>query len=80
MNIFAIRLKEALTAKNIKPSELAKKTGIGKSSISDWLAGRYEAKQDKVYRIADALDINEAWDKKFPWKKMPQLSTAFIKN
>ncbi|MFZ4355337.1 transcriptional regulator, partial [Enterococcus gallinarum] len=23
MNIFAIRLKEALTAKNIKPSELA---------------------------------------------------------
>lgn len=25
MNIFAIRLKEALTAKNIKPSELAKK-------------------------------------------------------
>ena len=61
MNIFAIRLKEALTAKNIKPSDLAKKTGIGKSSISDWLAGRYEAKQDKVYRIADALDINEAW-------------------
>lgn len=82
MNIFAVRLKEALTAKNIKPSDLAKKTGIGKSSISDWLAGRYEAKQDKVYRIADALDINEAWlmDKKFPWKKMPQLSTAFIKN
>ena len=40
MNIFAVRLKEALTAKNIKPSELAKKTGIGKSSISDWLAGR----------------------------------------
>lgn len=61
MNIFAVRLKEALTAKNIKPSDLAKKTGIGKSSISDWLAGRYEAKQDKVYRIADALDINEAW-------------------
>ncbi|MGH2143794.1 helix-turn-helix domain-containing protein, partial [Enterococcus faecalis] len=29
MNIFAVRLKEALTAKNIKPSELAKKTGIG---------------------------------------------------
>ena len=81
MNIFAVRLKEALTAKNIKPSDLAKKTGIGKSSISDWLAGRYEAKQDKVYRIADALDINEAWlDKRFPWKKMPQLSTAFIKN
>ena len=28
MNIFAIRLKEALTVKNIKPSELAKKIGI----------------------------------------------------
>jgi len=37
MNIFAVRLKETLTDKNIKPSELAKKTGIGKSSISDWL-------------------------------------------
>ncbi|NMP43559.1 helix-turn-helix transcriptional regulator [Enterococcus faecalis] len=71
MNIFAIRLKEALTAKNIKPSDLAKKTGIGKSSISDWLAGRYEAKQDKVYRIADALDINEAWlmGQEVPMKK-----------
>lgn len=82
MNIFAVRLKEALTAKNIKPSDLAKKTGIGKSSISDWLAGRYEAKQDKVYRIADALDINEAllMGQEVPMEKMPQLSTAFIKN
>ncbi len=44
MNIFTIRLKEALTAKNIKPSELAKKTGIGKSSISDWLVGSLRSK------------------------------------
>lgn len=61
MNIFSERLKNALREKNIKAIELSQKTGISKSSISDWINGRYEAKQDKIFLIAEALDINEGY-------------------
>ncbi|WP_413527415.1 S24 family peptidase [Marinilactibacillus psychrotolerans] len=61
MNSFSNRLKIALNENNIKPIDLSKKTGIGKSSISDWLSGRYEAKQDKVFILAEALNVDEAW-------------------
>lgn len=58
---FSIRLKKALRIKNMKPSELSKKTGIKAPMISDYLKGKYKAKQDKVYLIAEALDVSEAW-------------------
>ncbi|MCI3860111.1 helix-turn-helix transcriptional regulator [Lactococcus garvieae] len=61
MNIFSERLKTALREKNIKAIELSQKTGISKSSISDWINGRYEAKQDKIFLIAEALNINEGY-------------------
>lgn len=31
------------------------------SSISDWLNNRYEPKQDKVYLLANALNVSPAW-------------------
>lgn len=61
MNNFSTRLKEGLEVRNMKATNLSKLTGIGKSSISDWLSGRYEAKQDKVYIIAKVLNVDEAW-------------------
>ncbi|MCC4121326.1 helix-turn-helix domain-containing protein [Lactococcus lactis] len=61
MNIFSERLKIALSEKNMKASELSELTGISKSSISDWINGRYEAKQDKIFLIAKALKINEGY-------------------
>lgn len=61
MNNFSTRLKQGLEARNMKATDLSKLTGIGKSSISDWLSGRYEAKQDKVYIIAKVLNVDEAW-------------------
>lgn len=61
MNIFSERLKIALSEKNMKASELSELTGISKSSISDWINGRYEAKQDKIFLIAKALKINESY-------------------
>ncbi|MFB1518430.1 XRE family transcriptional regulator, partial [Staphylococcus aureus] len=32
-----------------------------RNSISDYLNGKYEAKQDKVFELAKALNVNEAW-------------------
>ncbi|MEN3822927.1 XRE family transcriptional regulator [Staphylococcus xylosus] len=61
MNSFKDRLKFAMQNKNLNQSELSKLTGIGRNSISDYLKGKYEAKQDKIYILAKYLNVNEAW-------------------
>ena len=61
MDKFSTRLKIAMDVRKIKSVELSEKTGIGKSSISQWLAGKYEAKQDKIYLLANALEVDESW-------------------
>lgn len=58
---FKDRLNEALTLRNMKASELAEKTGMYKSKISQYINGVYEAKQEALYKIAKALDVSEAW-------------------
>lgn len=58
---FKNRLKEAMEKINISQAELATKTGITASSISDWLKGKYLAKQDKVGILAKALRVSPAW-------------------
>lgn len=61
MPTIAERLKMAMENSNISQTELAKRTGIGKSSISTYLAGNYEPKQKNIYRMAQVLNVNEAW-------------------
>lgn len=61
MQSFKNRLKQAMDAKGITQSELSRRSHIGRNSISDYLKGKYEAKQDKVYSLAHALDVDEAW-------------------
>lgn len=58
---FAERLKKALSIKKVTQQQLVDKTGIGKSTISQYLSGKYKAKQDNISKIADALSINETW-------------------
>lgn len=58
---FAERLKEALDIKQITKAELSRITGINKSSLTRYVKGSWEGKQDAVYEIAKALDVNEAW-------------------
>lgn len=61
MVTIASRIREAMERKGIKQSDLVSMTGIGKSSISTYLSGEYEPKQRNIYKIAKALDVNEAW-------------------
>ncbi|MEI2131830.1 helix-turn-helix domain-containing protein, partial [Staphylococcus aureus] len=61
MNSFKDRLKQIMSERKISQSELSRRTGIGRNSISDYLNGKYEAKQDKVFKLAKALNVNEAW-------------------
>jgi hypothetical protein len=55
------RLREALSARNILPIELSRLSGIGKSAISQYLSGKVTPKQDKIYKLAQALKVNESW-------------------
>lgn len=58
IDTFANRLTKALMIRNIKPVDLAEKTGISKSKISSYMTGRYKAKQDGVYLLSKALDVD----------------------
>lgn len=60
-NTTANRLKEALSLRNMKSSELASQTGIGKSSISQYISGFVVPKQDRIYAMAKVLQVNESW-------------------
>lgn len=60
-NTISERIKKGLEIRNMKQAELVEKTGIGKSSISTYISGAYEPKQKNIYKIAKALDVNEAW-------------------
>lgn len=61
VDTFSNRLNTAMRIRNIKAAELSEKTGIAKSSLSEYINGKYEAKQDGVYLLARALNVNEAW-------------------
>lgn len=57
----AQRLAEGLEIRNMKQIELSEKTGISRGAISSYLTGRWEPKQNNIYLIAKALNVNEAW-------------------
>ena len=57
----SVRIKKALEIKGMKQSELCKLANIPKSSLSQYLSGDFEPKQDRIYLIAKALNVSEAW-------------------
>lgn len=61
MDSFSNRLEKAMELRNIKPTELAKKSGVPKSAISQYLSGQYEAKQKSIFKLANALNVSESW-------------------
>ena len=59
---FQQRLNEALTMRNVRPSDLSRKTGISKSLLSYYMSGKAKkANANNIYAIAGALHVNEAW-------------------
>ena len=57
----AARIKKALSIRNMKQSELCEKTKIPKSALSEYISGAYEPKQDRVFAIAKALNVDPVW-------------------
>lgn len=55
------RIAKALAIRNIRQADLAQMTNIPKSSLSLYLKDAYEPKQDRIFVIAQALRVSEAW-------------------
>jgi transcriptional regulator with XRE-family HTH domain len=55
------RIAKALSIREMKQTELCKLTNIPKSSLSLYLSDAYEPKQDRIYLMAQVLNVSEAW-------------------
>ena len=58
---FQLRLNHALKVRNMKPVDLAEKTGISKPRISQYTNGVYVPKSDALFKLADALNVSPEW-------------------
>ena len=55
------RIARALSVRQMKQTELCEKAGIPKSSLSLYLSGAYVPKQDRLYLMAQALNVDPVW-------------------
>jgi repressor LexA len=57
----ADRIGKALSIRGMRQIDLSEKTGIPKSAISQYCSGSFKPKQQRLFLIAKALDVDEAW-------------------
>jgi len=57
MSKIASLIKQLMNEKGITQTDLSKLTGITQSSISDYITGKYNPKQDKIDLISKALGV-----------------------
>ena len=58
---FRDRLKEAMEIRGFRAVDLIDRTGIPKVTLSYYMSGKTEPKADRIYTLAVALDVSEAW-------------------
>jgi transcriptional regulator with XRE-family HTH domain len=54
-------MREAMDAVGKKQIDLAKETGLSHSTISRYLSGAVEPRQDAMHKLARALNVTEMW-------------------
>lgn len=55
------RLREAMSAANKKQADLVRETGLNRGTISRYLSGEVEPRQEAAYKLALALNVSETW-------------------
>ena len=55
------RLEEAMRNANKKQIDVARETGLSHSTISRYLSGAVEPRQDATHKIAVCLNVSELW-------------------
>lgn len=58
---FQYRLLKMISERNLTAADLCRMTGIDKGAMSNYINGKYAPKQDKVYKLAEALDVDPGW-------------------
>lgn len=61
MEDFTARLTQAMQQKQMTQSELCEKTGISRSTMSQYCSGSFRPRDSKLRQIAKALGVKEAW-------------------
>lgn len=57
----ADRIREAMKAANKTQADLVRETGLSKSTLSRYLSGEFEPKQNAIGKLASALGVSEMW-------------------
>lgn len=55
------RLREAMADAGKKQIDLAQETGLSHSTISRYLSGRVEPRQEATHKLAQVLNVSEMW-------------------
>jgi transcriptional regulator with XRE-family HTH domain len=55
------RLLEAMNDANKKQIDLAREAGLSHSTVSRYLSGAVEPRQDATHKLAVVLNVNELW-------------------
>lgn len=55
------RLKELLNLSGDSQNEMARKSGLTKSAISNYINGTREPRQDALFYLSKAYNVNPAW-------------------
>jgi transcriptional regulator with XRE-family HTH domain len=55
------RLKGAMMLAEKTQADLVRETGLSKSTLSRYLSGEFEPKQNAIAKLATSLNVNEMW-------------------
>lgn len=61
IDTFKSRMAKALVLRGMKQVELSRLTSIDSGTINNYLSGKYEPKQNRLEKIAKALDVDPVW-------------------
>ena len=58
MDNISSRIQQAMDIRGLKQIDLVERTKISKGSLSSYISGRYAPKQNNIYLLAKALNVN----------------------
>lgn len=61
MESISTRIQKAMDLRRLRQADLVERTGINKGALSSYISGRYKPKQNNIYLLAKALDVNVEW-------------------
>lgn len=59
--LFRVRFEQALSTSGIKPSDLAKMTGVSQATLSQYRSGYSTPRKHRLLALAQALGVSAAW-------------------